>query len=329
MSKQSNNEQNSQIDNIENETYYGIVPLDRKSKIYGFWDVFLVTGAWAIATWAYVHGGQIAAVLGLKQALSSTFFGIALASVILSLCVVITTRYGIDIWVYQKAVLGYLGLIVFAIIMLATQLGYDVINTEVFASSIIKVMGASGIELSSSWTPWIATLCALLGAWIAIRGPIAVRNATRIMVPMLILIGIIILTTVFTKFSFADLLKVTPLYANEYGGSRENYMVVTEWNIAFIFGWFASIGVVSRLTKTERKSFWGHFGGFGFTLASFVAIGVLTSLAMLAATGVESEDPTDWLLELGGPFLGILSLIFISVANITTVAVSQIGRAHV
>lgn len=327
MSKQPKQKQVSKIDDIQNETYYGIVPLEKKDKIYGFWDVFLVTGAWAIATWAYVHGGQIAAVLGLKQALSSTFFGMALAGLVISLCVIITTRYGIDIWIYQKALLGYLGLIVFAIIMLATQLGYDVINTEVFASSMIKVMGASGIELSASWTPWIATLCALLGAWIAIRGPIAVRNATRIMVPMLILIGVIILVTVFTKFSFSELLQVKPLYSNEYGGSRENYMVVTEWNIAFIFGWFASIGVVSRLTKTEGKSYWGHFGGFGFIMASFVGIGVLTALAMLASTGVESVDPTDWLLELGGPVLGILSLIFISVANITTVAVSLYGIA--
>src|SRR5699024_1959733 len=325
MSNNSNN--NSQIDNISNESYYGIIPLVKKDKIYGFWDVFLVTGAWAIATWAYVQGGEIAAVLGLKQSLSSIFFGMALAGLVISLCVVITTRYGIDIWIYQKALLGYLGLIIFAVIMLATQLGYDVINTEVFASSVIKIMGASGIHLSDSWTPWIATICALLGLWIALRGPIAVRNATRIMVPMLLLIGVIILATVFTKFSFSELLQVKPLYANEYGSNHESYMVVTEWNIAFIFGWFASIGVVSRLTKTERKSYWGHFGGFTFIMASFVSIGVITALAMLAATGTESVDPTDWLLELGGPVLSILSLIFISIANITTVAVSLYGIA--
>src|SRR5699024_6222503 len=234
----------------------------------------------------YVHGGQIATLIGLKQSLSSTFFGMAIAGLVISLCVIITTRYGIDIWIYQKALFGYLGLIIFAVIMLASQLGYDVINTEVFASSMMKVMAASGIELSDAWIPWIATICALLGAWIAIRGPIAVRNATRIMVPMLILIGIIILATVFTKFSFSDLLQIKPLYADEYGGTRENYMVVTEWNIAFIFGWFASIGVVSRLTKTETKSYWGHFGGFTFIMASFVSIGVLTALAMLASAGV-------------------------------------------
>lgn len=327
MNNKLKKSKNNQIENIENEAYYGIVPLLHKERIYGFWDVLLVTGAWAIATWAYVHGGQIAQVLGLKQALSSTFFGMALAGLFISLVVIITTRYGIDIWIYQRALLGYLGLIIFAVIMLATQLGYDVINTEVFASSMIKVIGSSGIQLSESWTPWIATICALLGAWIAIRGPIAVRNATRIMVPMLILIGVIILVTVFTKFSITELLEIRPLYSDEYGGTRENYMVVTEWNIAFIFGWFASMGIVSRLAKSEQGSYWGHFGGFTFIMASFISIGVLTALAMLAATGTESVDPTDWLLELGGPVLGILSLIFISVANITTVAVSLYGIA--
>src|SRR5690625_5124808 len=62
-------------------------------------------------------------------------------------------------------------------------------------------------------------------------------------------------------------------------------------------------------------------------MSAFVSIGVLTALAMLAATGAESVDPTDWLLELGGPGFGILSLIFISIANITTVAVSLYGIA--
>src|SRR5690625_4771264 len=103
MNNKSNQNQISNIDNIENETYYGIVPLLRKDKIYGFWDVLLVTGAWAIATWAYVHGGQIATLIGLKQSLTSTFFGMALAGLVISLCVIITTRYGIDIWIYQKA----------------------------------------------------------------------------------------------------------------------------------------------------------------------------------------------------------------------------------
>ncbi|MBY7144287.1 cytosine permease [Virgibacillus sp. NKC19-3] len=246
---------------------------------------------------------------------------------VIGLCVIITTRYGIDIWIYQKAVFGYLGLIVFAVIMLASQLGYDVINTEVFASSMIKVMGTYGLELSDAWTPWLATACALLGTWIAIKGPIAVRNVTRIMVPMLFLIGIIILITVFSNFSFSELMQIKPLYADEYGGAWEKYMIVTEWNIAFIFGWFASIGVVSRLTKSESKSYWGHFSGFTFIMASFVCIGVLTALAMLGATGVESVDPTDWLLELGGPVLGIMSLVFIAFANISTVAVSLYGIA--
>ena len=49
MKNKSKESQVSNIDNIDNETYYGIVPLLRKDKIYGFCDVLLVTGAWAIA----------------------------------------------------------------------------------------------------------------------------------------------------------------------------------------------------------------------------------------------------------------------------------------
>ncbi|QQK76499.1 cytosine permease [Salicibibacter cibarius] len=310
---------------IDSEVYYGTVPLGKEDKIYGFWDIFLITGGWAIATWAYVQGGQIATMIGLEEAVTNTFFGMTLAGLFLCLCVLITTRYGIDIWMYQKALFGYFGLVIFAVIILASQLGYDVINAEVYASSMMKVFAEFGITIPEYLTPYIATTCVIFGAWIALRGPIAVRTATRIMVPCLMALGVFIIITVFRNFSLQELLNVEPLYEAEYGSGLANYMVVLEWNIAFIFAWFASIGVLSRLVKTERSAYWGHVGGFSIVMATFTVIGVLTALAMLLATGVESVDPTDWLLELGGPVLGLLAILFVAVANVTTVAVSLYG----
>lgn len=312
--------------NVENrvneEVYYGVIPTTNKDKIYGFWDILLATGAWAIATWCYVHGGTGATILGLKEMLSNTFFGMTLAGLLLCLAVIIPTRYGIDLWVYQKAVFGPKGMIIIAILAIGANFGYEAINAQLYSNSITKIIEATGIHVAPGWSPWIASTCILFGLWIALRGPIAVKKATRIMVPSLMAVGIIIVMLVFSKYSFAELAAIIPINAADYPNRWEAYMVVMEWNIAFIFAWYAALGVLPRLVKTERESYWGHVGGFAMIMAIFICIGAITSLAMLATTGVESVDPTEWLIALGGPALGLLSLIFIGIANITTQAVA-------
>ncbi|HLR70675.1 MAG TPA: cytosine permease [Pseudogracilibacillus sp.] len=309
------------MNNVDKDVYYGITPLLKHERIYSYWDIVLATGAWAIATWCYVQGGQIASMLGLKEVLTSTMFGMTLAGLVIYLCVIIATRYGIDIWVYQRAVLGHLGLSIFALLYIGGQFGYYAINAEVYVNSIVKVFAAGGISVPDALFPWIAITSVLLGTWIALKGPIAVRTSTRIMVPCLLAVGLIILISVLTKYSLSELAAIKPIYADAYGGSWINYMLVMEWNISYILAWFGALGVLARLVKTERASYWGHMTGFSVIMAVFICIGALTALAMLAATGVESVDPTEWLIELGGPVFGVLSLLFIIIANITTQAV--------
>lgn len=310
------------LDQTNNEVYYGTIPMLRRERVYSFWDVLLATGAWAIATWCYVHGAQIAKIVGLKPALTNTLFSMILVGLVMYLLVIISTRHGIDIWVYQRALFGYTGVIFFAIFMIAAQFGYPALNAKVYASSIMKIVESSGVSISESWSPWIASTCIIIGGLIALRGPIAVKRATRIMVPSLILVGIIIVASVFIKYSPGEIAGIKPPQGDTYSSFWEGYMVVTEWNIAFIFAWFVALGVFARLVKTERSSYWGHIGGFSGLMAVFIGFGALTSLAMLAGTGIQSNDPTDWLIEMGGPLFGLLSLVFIGIANITTQAVA-------
>ncbi|VEF46281.1 cytosine/purines uracil thiamine allantoin permease [Bacillus freudenreichii] len=310
------------MNQVDKEVYYGIIPILQKERIYSFWDILLVTAAWAIATWCYVQGGYVSTLVGFREALTSTIFGMVLAGLLLCSVVLISTRYGIDIWMYQRALFGYLGVIVIFILSIAASFGYEAINAKLYANSITLLMESAGVSVGEAWSPWIATTCIIFGAWIALRGPIAVKIATRIMVPSLLLLGVVIIGLVFSQFSFSELAAIKPLYADAYGGPRENFMMVMEWNIAFIFTWVAATGVLARLVKRERASYWGHVWGFSIIMAIFISIGTLTALAMLSMTGKESVDPTEWLIELGGPIMGVLSLIFIGIANITTQAVA-------
>ncbi|MFD1363329.1 purine-cytosine permease family protein [Lentibacillus salinarum] len=302
---------------VDNDVYYGVKPLLKKERIYSFWDILLATGAWSIATWCYVQGGQIAELLGFKEGLISTICGIVLAGVIVYLTVIIPTRHGIDIWIYLRAVFGNIGVSIIALLCLAGIMGYFAINADIFASSFMNLLGYAGVSISTSWTPWIATTSVLIGMMIALKGPMAVKTSTRIMVPCLLAIGVFIVFTVFSHFSFSDLASMDPLVSGK-SANTVDYMLVTEWNIAFVLAWFCSLGVLARLVKTERASYWGHMAGFSGIMAMFICIGIMTALAMYAATGTISHDPTDWLVELGGPALGSISLIFIIIANITT-----------
>src|SRR5699024_1512527 len=157
----------------------------------------------AIATWCYVQGGTVASLLGFKEAITGTMFGMILAGIVIYLCVIIPTRHGIDIWIYLRALLGHLGLSIFALIYIAGQFGYYAINAEIYANSVMKISEAAGFTLTNSWKPWIAVTCIVFGTMIALRGPIAVRTSTRIMVPSLLLVGIIILISVFSQYSIA------------------------------------------------------------------------------------------------------------------------------
>lgn len=309
------------MSNVDKDVYFGITPLLNKERIYSYWDIVLATGAWAIATWCYVQGGTIASILGFKYAITGTLFGMTLAGILIYLCVIIPTRHGIDVWIYLRALLGHAGLSIFAIFYIAGQFGYYAINAEIYANSVMRLSEAGGLSLSSSWNSWIAITCVILGTMIALKGPFAVRTSTRIMVPSLLIVGLIILISVFSQYSISDLAAITPPDEGAYGDTHTSYMLVMEWNIAYILAWFGALGVLARLVKTERSSYWGHMTGFSLIMAAFICIGILTTLAMYATTGKVTDDPTEWLIELGGPGFGVISLIFIIIANITTQAV--------
>ncbi|SDJ28667.1 purine-cytosine permease family protein [Natribacillus halophilus] len=307
---------------VNNEVFYGTVPVLHNERVYSFKDILFVTGTWSIATWVYVQGGNNASLLGMREALTSTLFGMTIAGFILFLAVIITTRYGIDIWVYQRALFGYVGVIFLSVLAIGISMGMLVTNAAIYGNSLLFLSESAGITLDNSWLPWISSTCILLGGWIAFKGPIVVKYMSRIMVPLFLLVGAIIVYTVFSQFSLSELASVEPAEPNAYGSDLANYMMVMEWNFAFVFAWFVALGVYARLVKNERSSYWGHLGGFSVLMAIFVCIGSLTALAMISVTGRTSIDPTEWLVELGGPVLGSLSLIMIVLANITTHAVT-------
>jgi NCS1 family nucleobase:cation symporter-1 len=50
--------------------------------------------------------------------------------------------------------------------------------------------------------------------------------------------------------------------------------------------------------------------------------GLVSCIALFSALVLQSEDPTEWMVPIGGPWMGIAALVFVAFANVTSVAVS-------
>ena len=65
-------------DFIQQETITGIVPMTSKDRQYSFWDLFLSTSGFAIATWCYTQGAYVAQYLTFSQMFNQYFLALIL-----------------------------------------------------------------------------------------------------------------------------------------------------------------------------------------------------------------------------------------------------------
>lgn len=307
------------MDDIRKETYYGVLPITTGERIYGFRDILLIAAGYGIATWCFVQGAWVSSLLPFYLSIIITLTGIILFAIPTFLVTVVPSRYGCDIWIYQRAIYGYKLNFLFLIFALTFSSGWDAINARIFADVTILVINTAGGNLGASATPWFGSISVIIGFLIAMAGPIAVRRTTYIIVPILLVVGVFMAIAILIKASPSELNSVEPIYGSDYGTVRETFMYVLESNFAFCLSWFVALGILPRLVKSERSSLWGHILGMGFAMTGFIFIGIISDTYM-GSLGIYSEDPTEALLLVGGPVLGVISLISIAFANISTQA---------
>lgn len=89
--------------------------------------------------------------------------------------------------------------------------------------------------------------------------------------------------------------------------------VAVAWGIVAKGAWWPNVGNLARLTQNSRAAYWPNvIGLFGASVVAAI-VGVFAALAL------NSEDPTVWMVPLGGVVLGVLALAFVGLANITSV----------
>lgn len=303
-------------DYITQETVTGVVPMLTGERQYNFWDLFLSTSGFAIATWCYTQGAYVAEFLTFRQMLVNIFCFNIVWILIECIPVFFGVRYGIDLWVWLRSVLGMKGVAIFATVISLANFGWYAVDAQLFASSMINLFGFFGIQMNTAfWTPVLGVLCVVLGTLIALGGPKVIKWTSRVLVTALLAVGLVVVALCFTAVPLSDIAAVRP---NVEGSPLVNFMLSAEGNVAFAFSWSTQAVVMPRLCRSESKGYWGTTLSYGVVAPFFVAAGGVMALAMFVRCGYYESDPTTMLATLCGPGFALLSLLMVAFANIGT-----------
>jgi len=311
--KQSNN-------GINDEAMFGITPVLKKERIYGFLDAFLVLSGYCIATWSYTQGTYLATLVGFKQLLIGAFLGAILMLAIYQLPVILSVRYGIDIWIWLRAVFGPVGVVIMTVIIIVINYPWYAVCADLFASSMANLANLFGLSIASGFHKPLAIACVLIGTLIAMRGLKAITWATRILVPLLFVVGIIVVIVGFTSVPGDVIWNYHPK-DNAFGNNIIPYIISIEANFAFVITLVGGMAEVPRFSKKENGGYWAGVLGQGLAGSGFVVVGAVMAIAMEYVTGKMVDDPTLMLATLSVPALALASLLLVAFANIGTQAV--------
>lgn len=307
---------------IEKEAVFGILPVEKKQRQYGFLDAFLVLSGYCIATWSYTQGSYLTTLVGFKQLLIGAFLGAILMLAIYQLPVILSVRYGIDIWIWLKAVFGHNGIKVMTVVIILINFPWYAVCADLFASSMSNLLALGGITVPDFCHTLLGIFCVILGTFIAYKGVGAITWTTRILVPLLILVGAVVIYIGFSSVPFDVIWEYKPQNTG-YENNVIPYIISIEANFAFVITLVGGMAEIPRLTKTERGGFWAGVFGQGLTGSFFVVIGAVMAIAMEHVTGEFVDDPTMMLATLSVPAVALLSLLLVGFANVGTQAVGS------
>ena len=206
---------------IQQETVTGVVPMLKSDRQYSFWDLFLSTSGFAIATWCYTQGAYVAQYLSFKQMLINIFAFNIIFVFIECIPVLFATRYGIDLWIWLRSVLGKKGVIIFSIVISLANFGWYAVDSQLFASSMINLFGTFGVILNPVfWKPFLGVGCVIIGTVIALGGPEVIKWTNRFLVTALLAVGVIVVIISFTSVPLSAINAVQPdtsLYGTALG----------------------------------------------------------------------------------------------------------------
>lgn len=292
------------------------LPILARERMWGAFDFTSVMTGLGIATWAFIVGGATALYVGAGAGIAATVIGnlVSCFLVVLAACIP-TAKYGIEQATAFRSVFGLNGArLVFLVAVTLVWLGWNCVLGLMFSRSWANVSNAiagTGID-RNGWVVTVLGIAGFLIAWlVVVRGPVSIKWFNKIVAPGLAVVTVLLLALILYQRSWSEIAAAPAL--EPFGDRTVNYVLGIELGLATGFGWWGVIGNLSRLARTQRVAFYGSMVGlFVFAVPAYVA-GLLSALALGDA------DPTAWMVPVAGPVLGVIALLFVAFANVTSI----------
>ena len=294
---------------------FGRLPLGLGERKYGNLSAHGTCFAYAIATWCFLVGSYSAdflpAIPGTVCLIAGNLIGVFLTTMPLSLgC----QRYGIEQMDFCKSAFGHRGSKILMVFYLINMFGWSGLLLVMFGNGFLNIAHAFSIDGGE----WLVRGAVVLGIWLSYlvvsRGVHRLGLVNNLVTPALGLVVIYMLYMLVSVHGLQRVIDAKPL--EPHADSLLNYAIVLELGIANGFSWWGGIGFIARNTRTRRASTYPQILQLG------LASGVVSSIALYSALVVGSDDPTEWMIPLGGVVMGVVALSFVALANLSSVAVS-------
>ena len=287
----------------------------KNERTCGFWDATFINTGWAIATWCFLTGALTASLVDFKTAIFCTVFGNMLGVMIMLIAEIsVTVKYGIDTYPAMVSFLGRNGMKFMLIFFVLLNLGWVAVLSLMFSRAVQNIYEAISGNVSPPAMFTAVAIIAVLITWLLVyKGVRAIAWMNRIVVPCLAVLMIVMFYFIMTGYG-ADAVFSSKALA-PYDNHIVNIILCIELNVGAGLSWYASLGSLTRTTKTSRGAMWANVIGVNF-MADVACL-----LGAAAAYVIGGDDPTTWMIPLGGLVLGGLGLIFVMIGNITSNAI--------
>ena len=305
----------AKADFVRQESIYGRLPLLPDEREYGTAGAHTSCFAYAVATWCFLTGGYVAQYVGAIQGMIALIAGSVIGCYLTTMPLALASqRYGLEQIDYCKSAFGQKGSRILLVFYLINQLGWTGLILVMFGNGVRNTIIGLGYEPPG----WIVGAGVAVGIWFVYLGVtrgIHLMNLTNSYVgPALMVITAAMLVLLLRNHGWSEIVAAKPL--DPFDDSWLNYVIVVELAIAGGISWFGGVGFLARNTRTRRNAVYPEILHLGLAMGLVCCVGLFSSLVL------RTDDPTEWLIPIGGPVMGLAALFFVAVANITSSAIS-------
>lgn len=311
---------------LADEAVNGRLPLLKEEREYSFRGIFSTSFATAIAAWCFLIGGYAANVVGAVQGaitlIAGCVVGVFLSSVA---CALGCNRYGLEQIDFTKSTFGQRGARLILVFYVINQIGWTGIILVMLGSGVKNVLAATvGIRGGELLVGGVVLAAMPVCYWLVVRGVHVLNVFNKVVTPGLLAVTCLLFYALFSRSDWATLTTAAPLEPT--GDRLLNYAIAFEYGLGAGFSWWPGIGFLTRNTDSQRNAFYPQILTFGLLM------GVVCCTGLFAALLFRSYDPTEWMIQVGGPIFGVAALALIAVANLSASAlmiyVAALGLRH-